>query len=496
MADMNPRQPPDHGTGDHPRQGSVFYLAATCLVASLGGLLFGFDTAVISGTVERVKTQFSLTEVQEGLFTSSALIGCIFGALGSGWAGDKFGRKPILIVSALLFFLSALLSAVPPNFDMLIIARVIGGIGVGMASVLGPMYITELAPPKWRGRLVAFYQLSIVCGILLAYQSNLMIAQFAEANPDAFGGQGFMHQVLVGELWRGMFGAETIPAALFFVLMFFVPESPRWLIREGREQLGFKLLTRISGSGVAQQELDEIREGLTHGEGTFSELFRPGLRLALLVGVMLSVFGQLSGVNIVVYYGPKILAAAGFSEVATLIGQVGFGLINLVFTILALFLIDSLGRRPLLIGGMAVVTLTLTVIGALFWVGGAEAALSGEEKTVAFSRPMGIAIGVMICVYMAAIAFSICAVIWVLTPEIFPNRVRGRAASICTFSNWSTNAFSAFVFPWYVASFGMHTGFLTSAAICLVATVFFFKLVPETKGKSLEEIEQCWTTQK
>jgi len=479
-------------TSNNRQSGSIIYLAGICLVASLGGLLFGFDTAVISGTVERVKEQFSLTDLQQGWFTSSALIGCIFGALGAGWLGDRFGRKPNLILAAVLFFTSALFSAIPPTFSALIVARMIGGLGVGMASVLGPMYISELSPPKSRGRLVALYQLSIVLGILAAYVSNWVIVQSADANLVSFGGAGLLHRIFIDELWRAMFGAEMLPAALFFVLLFCVPESPRWLIKAGKQEAGQRLLARISGDEVAQREVDDIQQAMSREEGSISELFRPGLRIALLVGVMLSVFGQLSGVNIVVYYGPKILAAAGFEEVATLLGQVGFGLINLIFTIAAVLLIDRLGRRPLLIGGMAVVTVTLAIIGALFLLGGAESALA-EEGTGEVSLIVGLSIGVMICIYMAAIAFSICAVIWVLTPEIFPNRVRGRAASICTFANWSTNGFSAFAFPWYVTTFGMHSAFFTSAAICLVATLFFFRFVPETKGKSLEEIERSWS---
>ncbi|NQT14394.1 MAG: sugar porter family MFS transporter [Planctomycetes bacterium] len=473
--------------------GSAVYLTGVCLVASLGGLLFGFDTAVISGTVERVTGQFSLDDLEQGWFTSAALVGCIFGAAVAGWLGDRSGRKPNLIVAAILFFVSALFSAIPPDFSVLIVARMVGGVGVGMASVLGPMYISELAPPKWRGRLVAFYQLSIVVGILLAYLSNWLIVQSAGDHPTAFGGQGLMHRMLIGEPWRAMFGAEMFPAGLFFLLLFLVPESPRWLIRAGRQDAGLRLLTRISGEGMARLELEDIRQTMSSRQGSIAELFRPGLRIALLVGVMLAVFGQLSGVNIVVYYGPKILAAAGFEEVATLMGQVGFGVINLIFTILALLLIDHLGRRPLLIGGMAVVTVALAAIGGLFLAAGAEAALAGDAGSSAISRITGIWIGVMICVYMAAISFSICAVIWVLTPEIFPNRVRGRAASICTFANWSTNALSAFAFPWFVATFGMHSGFFASSGICLLATLFFFRYVPETKGKSLEEIEQSWS---
>lgn len=472
--------------------GSGIYLASICVVASLGGLLFGFDTAVISGTVERVTGQFGLSNIQQGWFTSAALVGCVAGALGAGSLGDRFGRKPNLIVAAVLFFISAFFSAFPPDFSGLIVARIIGGIGVGMASVLGPMYISELAPPKMRGRLVACYQLSIVLGILFAYLSNLVIVRYGQSHPIAFGGEGMIHKIFVSEMWRAMFGAEMLPALLFFLLLFFVPESPRWLIEKGRVDEGLNKLTRISGSDVAQREVAEIQDSLSqHEAGKLAELFRPGLRIALIVGVMLSVFGQVSGVNIVVYYGPKILAAAGFAEVATLLGQVGFGLINLVFTVLAMLFIDRFGRRPLLIGGMAVVTIALTIIGGLFLSVGAESALAAGDGGE-ISRTTGIWIGVMICVYVAAIAFSICAVIWVITPEIFPNRVRGRAVSLCTFANWSVNAFSAFAFPWYVASFGMHTGFFTSAAICLVATLFFWRFVPETKGKSLEQIEKLW----
>jgi len=474
--------------------GSAWYLAGICLVASLGGLLFGFDTAVISGAVERVKAQYGLTDLLQGWFASSALVGCILGAAVSGMLGDRFGRKPILIIAAVFFFVSALYSTIPPSFNILILARILGGFGVGMASVLAPMYISEFAPPRIRGRLVALYQLSIVIGILAAYFSNWRLVEFAKNHPLAFGEGGSLHQILVSEVWRGMFGAEMLPAGLFFLLLLFVPESPRWLAKEGRREQALDILARVAGRDVALRQMEGIQISLAHEEGTLAELFRPGLRMALLVGVMLSVFGQLSGVNIVVYYGPKILMAAGYEDVGALLGQVGFGLINLVFTIFALLVIDRWGRRPLLIGGMAVVTVSLAIIGGLFLAGNADVALAGgEASTGAISKTLGLWIGLMICVYMACIALSICAVIWVLTSEIFPNRVRGRAVSIATLANWSTNAFSAFVFPWYVASFGMHSGFFTAAVICLTATIFFWRFVPETKGKSLEEIEKHWS---
>ena len=466
---------------------SRWYLIALCLIASIGGLLFGFDTAVISGTVGRVTQQYGLTPLLEGWFASSALVGCIVGAAVSGFLGDRFGRKPILIVSAILFFVSALGSAFAPSFDLLIVARIVGGVGVGMASVLAPLYITEFAPPSIRGRLVAFYQLSIVTGILLSYLSNWLILRHAQGYAGPVAGESLADWLLVDEYWRAMFGAEMLPSLLFFALLFLVPESPRWLIKVGREQDGFDILQKISGSEIAEREAAEIKTALAHEGGSLRELLRPGLRMALLVGVMLSVFGQLSGVNIVVYYGPKILVAAGYQDLAALLSQVGFGFINLVFTILALLLIDRWGRRPLLIYGMAVVTMALTAIGTLFL-----SATEGPNGTLIVSEAAGLWIGVSLCVYMAAIAFSISAVIWVLTSEIFPNRVRGRAVSIATFANWTTNSASAFVFPWYVAAFGMHVSFFTSGAICLIATLFFWRFVPETKGRSLEEIERSW----
>jgi SP family arabinose:H+ symporter-like MFS transporter len=471
--------------------GSGWYLAAICLVASIGGLLFGFDTAVISGAIDLIAAQFNLDPWAKGLFAAAALFGCIGGAAMAGAAGDRFGRKPILIVSAVLFFASSIGCAIAPEYWQLFIARVVAGIGIGMASVLAPMYISEFAPPHLRGRLVATYQLSIVIGILAAYFSNWQLTKLSAG--DIVPPSGWLHWVMVDEVWRAMLGVGVLPSAAFLILLVLVPESPRWLARAGRVNEARTILSRIAGRD-ADRQMAEIEQSLAREEGSFTELLKPGLRMALLVAVMLSVFGQLSGVNIVVYYGPSILKAAGFGDIASLFGQVGIGLINLVVTIVALLVVDNLGRRPLLVGGMAAVTVVLAIIGGLFLYGVSGVSISGDKIEVAgkISPSIAIAIAVMIGAYMAAIAISICAVIWVLTPEFFPNRVRGRGVSVATFANWGTNCIGVYLFPWFVARFGMHAAFFTSAGICLVATWFFWQFVPETKGKTLEEIEKHW----
>ncbi|WP_255575996.1 sugar porter family MFS transporter [Aestuariivivens sp. NBU2969] len=464
-------------TTAYSEKGNKRFLALICFVASLGGVLFGFDTAVISGTFTFVESYFSLSKIEVGWFASSALVGAIAGAAIAGALSDKYGRKPVLMVAALLFFVSAFGSAIPQHFVALIFARLIGGIGVGIASVLAPLYISEVAPPKIRGRLVALYQLSIVIGILLAYFSNWWLLNISHNNDlPATVATGIFHKYLVADVWRGMFGSEMIPSGLFILLLFLIPESPRWLIKNGLHDKGYAILLRISGVKIANTELEEIRQTDNHVKGKISELIKPGLRLALIVGVGLSVFGQFTGVNIIVYYGPTILESAGFKLDSALQFQVAIGIINLIFTIIALWKIDSWGRRPLLIWGMASVFVSLFIIATQFLIG----------------QTSGIWIVIMLSVYMASLAISINAVIWVLIGEIFPTRIRGRAMSIATFVNWGINFLTAFVFPWYVAKIGMAAGFFTFAAMCLLATMFFYRYVPETRGKSLEEIEEFW----
>lgn len=449
------------------------FLWGVCFVASLGGVLFGFDTAVISGTFGMVEELFGLSKIEVGWFGSSALVGAVAGALFAGGLSDKYGRRPVLMVAALLFFVSALLSAVPPGFKFLILARLIGGLGVGMASVLSPMYISEFAPARIRGRLVALYQFSIVTGILLAYFSNWILLLYSVSEGNIFT-SGILYKVFNSEVWRGMFAAEMIPSGLFLVLLFFVPESPRWLIDKGFVEKGMNYMKRINGDFSKSGET--IQPAVRARKTVIGELLSPGLRRALIVGIGLSVFGQFTGVNIVIYYGPTVLEGAGFALGNAIQFQVLIGVINLLFTIIALLKIDSWGRRPLLIGGMTAVFISLCGIGLMFVTEAAS----------------GIWTVILLCIYIASLALSINAVIWVLIGEIYPTHIRGRAMSIATFANWATNFTAAFLFPWYVSKVGMGAGFFTFAGFCLAGTIFFYKLVPETKGKSLEEIENYW----
>jgi len=457
----------DLAAGGSPR-GGAWYLVRLCFVASLGGFLFGFDTAVISGTVSMIERQFALSKILVGWFGSSALLGCIPGAALAGWLSDRYGRKPSLIAASVLLFISALYSMIPPSFTVLTWARALGGIGVGMASVIAPTYISEFAPPRLRGRLVALFQLSIVLGILVAYLSNWLLSQYRAGCPEAVADPGFFQWITINEAWRSMFGMETVPAAAFFLLLFIIPESPRWLVKAGRDEQAMRILTAVEGP-AARAEMAAIRGSLAQETGSIRELFQPGLRLALIVGVGLSFFGQLTGVNIVVYYGETILKGSGLAT--SFQWMVVLGLVNFAGTVIAVWKIDSWGRRPLLIGGMAAVTVALGLVGLFMLI-----------------QAPPVLVALLICAYMGFLAVSICGVIWVLTPEIFPNRLRGRAASIATFVNWSTNMLTALAFPWYEDTFGTHTAMFTLAGVCAVATYFFFKLVPETKGRSLEEI--------
>ena len=438
--------------------GSLMYVYAVSFVAAIGGLLFGFDTGVISGTIQFVTAHFELNTVQEGFAVSNLLIGCIIGASFTGMISDRIGRKKVLIATALLFIVSAVFSALPRTFIELIAARFVGGIAVGGASVLSPVYIAEISPARIRGRLVSFNQLAIVTGILLSYFSNWLLVDTGDNN------------------WRWMFAAEAVPAALFLSVLFSVPESPRWLIKRGMQDTAAAVLKKIGGAIHARTEMQEIKTAMQKEKGSIKELLHPGLRLALITGILLAIFQQITGINTVIYYAPKIFMKAGYESASSaLLSSVIVGFTNMICTVIAISYVDRFGRKPLLLFGLAGMGLSFVFAGFAMHQGELAAGL----------------ILVPIIAYVAFFAMSLGPVVWVLLSEIFPTEIRGTAMSIATMVLWISCFAVAQTFPWLVEKFAESTFYMFSV-ICLAAFIFVFYMVRETKGKSLEEIEKMW----
>ena len=454
---------------------NLFYLFFVCLVTALGGFLFGFDTAVISGTVGFVKQQFALDAIQEGWFVAVALLGCIIGVAFSGILADRFGRKATLFLSALLFAVSAFWCAVAPEHVSLIVARFVGGLGIGVASMLAPLYISEISIPEFRGRMVTLYQFAITIGILAAYFSNALLLSWSQSGSV----QGeFLNWIVVSEVWRGMFGMGVIPAVLFFLLLFFIPQSPRWLMARGYPDRARAILARVTNEETAAREVEEIQATLKEETGSIRQLFQPGLRLPLFLGVSIAVLSQLTGINVIIYYGPKIFAEAGFKVAESLDSQVIIGIMNVVATIFALWKIDDFGRKPLLITGVIGMMVSLLCIAGVFFAGS-----DGSPLLV-----------VCILVYVTFFAFSFGCVTWTLLSEIYPTHIRGRAMSIATLSLWCGTFVVGQAFPWLLETLGGAGVFVLFALMCLPAIIIAWKFLPETKGKTLEEIERFWLT--
>jgi len=450
------------------------YLLGLALIAALGGFLFGYDTAVISGTIGFVKNQFALDAVMEGWYVSSALVGCIAGVAVAGFLSDAFGRKRVLMLSAVLFLVSAIGCMLAPGHPSLVVYRLIGGVGVGVASMLSPLYIAEVSPPRVRGRMVALYQFNITAGILCSYFVNAWLLNVAQDAPG--GGAGWWQAAFVDEVWRGMLGSEALPALLFLVLLVLVPESPRWLVTRGREAGARRILARINDAGTADREIKEIKAVVAAEPESYRVLLQPGMRLALFIGIVLAFLTQVSGINAIIYYGPRILEEAGFTLGDALGGQVIIGIVNVAFTLIAIWKIDVLGRRPLLIAGVSGIVASLLVVGLLFKLGQTD----------------GPWLLIFILFFIACFAFSFGPVIWVLLSEIYPTRLRGRAMSIATFSLWTGTALVGQLVPWLLETLRPHGTFWLFAVLCAPAIYLGWKVIPETKGKSLEEIERHW----
>lgn len=455
-----------------------YYLTIITLIAALGGFLFGFDMAVISGAVPFVQQQFDLSAVQEGWFVSSALVGCVIGVAFSGELSDRFGRKPALNLSGSLFFLSAVGTAFAPDFTLLVIARIMGGIAVGVASNVVPLYISEIAPPRIRGRLVTFYQLAITVGILLAFLSNAWVLNLSESRPDILL-VGFLEKIFINESWRGMFGAETIPASIFLICLAIVPESPRWLVQQNRSEKARHILKKLIDENEIDSSINEIRETLNDVAGSYRELLKPGLRTAVLIGILLPLFSQFSGINAIIYYGPRILTEVGIDMNNALKSQVLLGIANMVFTFIAIWKVDSLGRRPLYLIGTAGATISLVITGIFFYI--------GETGSIFLL--------ISVVLFLASFAFSIGPLKFVIASEIFPNRIRGRALALSIMVMWISDTIVGQLTPILLSKGGAATTFWFFALFCAIAFWFIYKKVPETKGKTLEEIQEMWISE-
>ena len=456
------------------------YLIFLSVVAALGGFLFGYDTAVISGTIAQVTQLFQLDTLQQGWYVGCALVVSIVGVLFAGILSDKLGRKLTMVISAVLFSTSALGCALSADFTQLVIYRIIGGVGIGVVSIVSPLYISEVAVAQYRGRLVSLYQLAVTVGFLGAYLVNYQLLAWAESGTQL--SVDWLNKVFITEVWRGMLGMETLPAILFFIIIFFIPESPRWLIVRGKELKAVNILEKIYNSITeAKSQLKETKSVLTsETRSEWSLLMKPGIFKAVIIGVCIAILGQFMGVNAVLYYGPSIFENAGLSGGDSLFYQVLVGLVNTLTTVLALVIIDKVGRKKLVYYGVSGMVVSLILIGLYF--------LFGDSLGVS-----SLFLLIFFLFYVFCCAVSICAVVFVLLSEMYPTKVRGLAMSIAGFALWIGTYLIGQLTPWMLQNLTPAGTFFLFALMCVPYMLIVWKLVPETTGKSLEEIERYWT---
>ncbi|MFZ0901412.1 MAG: sugar porter family MFS transporter [Candidatus Sulfotelmatobacter sp.] len=436
--------------------GLVRYLYLPAAVAAIGGLLFGFDTAVINGAIVFLKRQFALSDSQTEFGASSLLLGCVFGASLAAFTSDRFGRKKSLLAAAALFTVSSIGAALPRNITEFVVARMVGGLAIGLASTLSPLYIAEISPARIRGLLVSVNQLAIVTGILLSYSVNYGLTGAGPAN------------------WRWMFASAAVPSAFFLLTLLSVPESPRWLVQKGRETEAEHILSRIKGRDAARVEILAIHSAVAEESGNVLD---PAFRKPLVVAVLIALFSQFTGINTIIYYGSLVFLEHVPNQTAStaLWANVMIGAINFVATLLGMYLIDRVGRKPLMTSAFA----------------GMAASLVGIAASIHFQAP-ALAVLLLVLGYVACFAIGIGTGTWVLMSEICPNRVRGRAMSIATLFLWCGTLLVTLTFLSLVRVLTAPGAFLLYAAICIAAILFVRLAVPETKGRSLEEIESWW----
>ena len=460
------------------QKNTIGYVIFMAVVAAIGGILFGYDTAVISGTTAIVKAQFGLSDAGEGWYVGCALIGSICGVLAAGTLSDYLGRKLTMLISAGLFSISAIGCAVCGSFDSLVAYRIIGGVGIGIVSIVSPIYISEVSPAKIRGTLVSLYQLAVTVGFLLAYLANWVI----DAGGDLAVAGNLWTNMWNAEMWRGMLGSETLPALLFFSIIFFIPESPKWLIVKGKLDKASTVLAKIYASDAEVKEEIQTTQTSLRGEskGAWSDLLKPGILIAVIAGSAIAILGQFMGVNAVLYYGPKIFSDAGFDN--PMFSTVLVGVVNMVTTILAVFIIDKVGRKQLIYWGVSGMILCLLAIGIYF----------------AWGTQIGLGNGFMLTFFLAYVfccAISISAIVFVLLSEMYPNSVRGRAMSIAGFALWIGTYLIGQLTP-ILLGWSQAGTFFIFAACCVPYMLIMWKVIPETTGKTLEEIEAYWTSRK
>ncbi|MDB4105701.1 sugar porter family MFS transporter [Salibacteraceae bacterium] len=509
-----------------------YIVMMVAIIVALGGLLMGFDASVISGVVKFIEPEFGLSKLELGWSVASLTLTATVAMMFAGPLSDKVGRRTVLRYAAILYAISALASAFAPTFLTLVIARMIGGFGVGASLILAPMYIAEMAPPAIRGRMVSFNQLNIVIGISLAFFTNYLILKFAQSDAP------WVHTLMLDEhQWRWMLGLEAIPAILYYFGLFFVPNSPRWLILKGRFDDAKRVMTRFSSAEEAEREINSIKESIENQvdkeEGKVKDLLRPGLRLVLLIGIVVAVLQQITGINSVFFYAPMIFEQSGIGTDASFIQAILVGLTNLVFTVIALLTIDKLGRKPLLAFGVAGIALCMFLLAYGF----SSATYSLTAETIAvlpetvdqsslepligtiynsdieFQGAMVTALGpdifsqfktdlvtaaismnpmlilFAILGFVASFAISIGPVMWVLFSELFPNKIRGIAISFVGLINSAVSFIVQWVFPWELDTLGNVLTFTIYGVFAALGFIFIIRVIPETKGKSLEEIE-------
>jgi MFS transporter, SP family, arabinose:H+ symporter len=440
-----------------------------CFTVALGGLLFGFDTAVISGALQPLKTQFSFDATMEGWLVSSGLAGCILGVLITGMLSDRIGRKKTILIAGWTFLLSAIGCAAAPSAAVLILSRMLGGIGVGMASMISPMYIAEFSPAAKRGRMVAYYQLAITIGILLAYLSNALLAHY---------NMGFSAQ----EIWRPMFFVMAIPSIAFLALLVRIPESPRWLVSKGKTKEAAAIMHTVRTPALADKEIRDIEKAAQSNTTNITStqqsitLSSPQLRIPLLIGILLAVFQQFSGINAIIYYGPSIFEAAGMDSSNALLSQVIIGSVNLFSTIIAIKWVDQIGRKKLLSIGLTGIVISLILCGALFYT----------------NNTQGPWLLILMLVFICCFAFSLGPITWIIINEIFPGAVRVKAVALCTLMLWVAVWMVGQFVPWLLEQAGPAMMFWIFAIFSLANFFFSWKVVKETSGKTLEEMEEVF----